>query len=145
VGVKTGALLILTLVGCGLSVPKVALADSITHFAIENVGGSVVINANHTLTGDDLATLAARDDNGLHLGWFRRNRRQPVATETGVDLAVGVGAGSGNQAASSPTTSNPQSAGNALAVPEPAILLLTGAGLLSLAHRMRRGHRRFRA
>jgi hypothetical protein len=208
---KAGAALTLALIG-SLSISQVAEADPITHFGTGD-GGGLVINTIHALTAEDLAVLAARDDNGLHLGWFRSDRRQAATKETSLDVVVAIGYGSANHVTFSPTTLNPansspaisnpaissqvganqpawphaadtapdplaltvttasliptaieasasvasvtgqpastfatdgapQSTGNVSAIPEPAILLLTGAGLLSLGHRVRRGNRR---
>ena len=156
-------LLTLTIVNCGLvAVPVVAEADPITHFVAEN-RDTLVVNANHALTAEDLAALAARDDNGLHLGWFRTARRRPATTGTVVDLAGGMSASAAgpdplelttiHATALFPTAiservatfamdSVPQGASSALAIPEPTMLLLAGAGLLSLGQRGRRRGRR---
>ena len=84
-----------------------AAADPITRFAVSTASDSLIINQNHTLTAEDLLVLAARDDRGLHLGWFRLDgERWP---ERGGD--VGPAVGSSSDAAAAATTPGRQARG----------------------------------
>src|SRR5690349_21830612 len=59
----------------GIAVATLALSSAAQAKSIDfdeiGVGDVLVVNGNHELTYDDLLVLAAREDNGWHLGWFK--------------------------------------------------------------------------
>ena len=63
-------------------------ADPITPFAVSTATDSLFINHNHTLTVEDLQLLAARDDRGLHLGWFTREDGAAFSLPAAVAVAA---------------------------------------------------------
>src|SRR5688500_3097385 len=95
------------LAACALLVtliPTTAAADRITDLAPLLVGDGFILYGGYTLTLDDLAVLSGRDDNGWHLGWFKKNLRDsdggfqdgpfdPIWTDPMWILGVGNGAG----------------------------------------------------
>ena len=52
-----------------------AIAGPITDLTDVLVGEGFVLRSGHSLTEDDWLQLAARDDHGWHLGWFKRKLR----------------------------------------------------------------------
>jgi hypothetical protein len=177
-------LLLTCAVALAVAVPSTSLAKSIDLDTM-SAGDVLVVNAHHELTYDDLLVLAARDDNGWHLGWFKHKEgasstqsgaglpsaielvtapavvslpvviasgQTPAAT-TSSSAATAQAASSSTTASGPSTTASQGSSASTVAensggssspvqieqIPEPAMLLLFGAGLAAAVRRSRRG------
>jgi hypothetical protein len=62
--------------------PSAVTAGPISDFATILVGDGFELRGGFVLTAEDLATLAALDDNGWHLGWFKRKLRSNNGAST---------------------------------------------------------------
>jgi hypothetical protein len=56
-------------------VPSIASAGPITDLQDVLVGDGYILRFGHTLSVADLQVLAGRDDQGWHLGWFKKKLR----------------------------------------------------------------------
>ena len=158
------------LVACALLVtliPTPAAADPITDLTPLMVGDGFILHGGYTLTLEDLAVLSGRDDNGWHLGWFKKKLRDSGGDFQGDTVdpiwthpiwAPGVGNGADVTippglppwlvvpGASKPWDVPGVGAGSALTnetaaplvTPEPGSLILLGTGLLVVARKLRR-------
>jgi len=170
-------LLVTCAVALAVALPSTLLAKSIDLDTM-SAGDVLVVNAHHELTYDDLLVLAARDDNGWHLGWFKHKVgasstepagglpsaielvTQPAVVSVPVVIASGQtpAAAASSSAATAQGASSSTSQGTSSAstvaensggssspvqieqIPEPATLLLFGAGLAAAVRRSRRGN-----
>ena len=117
------------------------------------VGDLLVFNSQHTLTLDDLRVLDALDDNGWHLGWFKRKLkagsvggslpdfdRTPTIPLPSFDSELSLdelGLGDTTGALTEGVTEGDGQSLSAVSAPEPASLFLLGSGLLVVASRLR--------
>ena len=118
-----------------------------------HLGDVLVLGRNHTLTLDDLRVLEALDDNGWHLGWFKRKLKGNGGDDSpGLDGIPTITLPGGGLSLNDPAPGNtvpPIAVGggqspdlDTAAVPEPASLLLFASGLLVVARRRLRNRAR---
>ena len=143
-----------------------ATAEPITDLKPFLVGDGFVLHFGNWLTPEDLLLLSNRDDNGWHLGWFKRKLRE--GGEAGGTIDFGGGwPGTLPIDIGTPPLTNPllpitdpngfpltnpllpitdpngfpsqplNTNGASPAAPEPASIVLLGGGLLMVARRVR--------
>lgn len=142
-----------------------AIAGPITDLSDVLVGDGFVLRSGHSLTYDDWLQLAARDDHGWHLGWFKRKLRagtdihphvgwpsfpefseypffSPIGLPPSTSIAWPPSIGLESPWVVGPSSGQPfinldTQATTPIAAPEPGSLVLMGTGLLIVVRRLR--------
>lgn len=135
--------------------PSAVTAEPITDLKPFLVGDGFVLHFGHTLTPEDLLLLSNGDDNGWHLGWFKRKLREGGEAGGSIDFGGGwpgtlpidlvadpqmnplLPVTDPNGFPAQPLNTDGASPA-AIVTPEPASLILLGSGLLVVARRVRK-------
>jgi len=72
-----------------VGIPSIVTAEPMTDFTPLLGGDGFMLHGGYTLSFADLAVLAATDDNGWHLGWFKKKLRSGDGSFDGIDWPRG--------------------------------------------------------